>query len=123
MVRKIIAYILIIAVIAVNYGRFFAYAGYELNKNYIASKLCENRNKQWMHCNGRCYLMKKLKQAEDKQNSAEKEAQKNSFQEGCFNLNASLKFNSLLLQVISTPYQEVSTQNWTTVIIEPPRLS
>jgi len=38
---------------------------YELNKDYIAKNLCENRNKPKMKCCGKCYLRKQLKKAED----------------------------------------------------------
>lgn len=34
---------------------------YEVNKNYIAAVLCENRNKADIHCEGNCVLMKKMK--------------------------------------------------------------
>lgn len=37
---------------------------FNINRDYIASALCENRDKPEMHCNGRCVLAKKLKQAE-----------------------------------------------------------
>ena len=33
---------------------------YQVNKEYIASVLCENRNKPEMACNGKCYLNKKI---------------------------------------------------------------
>jgi hypothetical protein len=33
---------------------------YQTNKEYIASALCENRNKPEMACNGKCYLNKKI---------------------------------------------------------------
>ncbi len=38
---------------------------YELNKDYIAKNLCENRDKPQMKCCGKCYLRKQLKKAED----------------------------------------------------------
>lgn len=38
---------------------------YELNKKYVATKLCENRDKPKMHCNGKCYLKKQLKKTEE----------------------------------------------------------
>lgn len=38
---------------------------YELNKDYVAKNLCENRNKPQMKCCGKCYLRKQLKKAED----------------------------------------------------------
>jgi hypothetical protein len=43
---------------------------FKINQDYIAKNFCENRAEPTMHCNGKCQLMKKLKQAdkeEDKQ--------------------------------------------------------
>ena len=62
--------------LSVNFSRFFVFAGFELNKNYIAAKLCENRDKPWLHCNGKCYFVKKLKQ--DQENDR-KEAARDNF--------------------------------------------
>lgn len=36
---------------------------YNLNKEYIASVLCENRDKPQLACNGKCYLDKKIKES------------------------------------------------------------
>ncbi len=36
---------------------------YYSNKEYIASVLCENRDKPSLACNGKCYLEKQLKKA------------------------------------------------------------
>ncbi|HZX59358.1 MAG TPA: hypothetical protein VFE54_11555, partial [Mucilaginibacter sp.] len=80
MPKQITAWLLIFSVLTVNYSRLFVYAGFKLNRSYIAANLCENRNKPLMHCNGKCYLMKKLKQAEEKEKSTERENLKNSFQ-------------------------------------------
>ncbi|MDQ1090421.1 hypothetical protein [Siphonobacter sp. SORGH_AS_1065] len=44
---------------------------FELRHDYIASELCVNRDKPQLHCDGKCYLAKKLKAAQD---SEEKEA-------------------------------------------------
>ena len=38
---------------------------YELNKEYVAKNLCENRNKPQMKCCGKCYLKKQLRKAEE----------------------------------------------------------
>ena len=37
---------------------------FKINQDYIASAFCENKDKPEIHCNGRCVLAKKLKQAE-----------------------------------------------------------
>lgn len=42
-------------------------AYFKLNRKYIAKVLCENRNRPQIHCNGKCYLAKKLKQQQEKQ--------------------------------------------------------
>ncbi|WP_229239682.1 hypothetical protein [Echinicola soli] len=38
---------------------------YVLNKEYIAENLCINRDKPEMHCDGKCFLAEKLKEAQD----------------------------------------------------------
>ncbi len=38
---------------------------YNLNKEYIASVLCENRNKPELACNGKCYLNKQLEKSQE----------------------------------------------------------
>jgi hypothetical protein len=54
----------------------FVYLDFELRKDYIIQHLCENRFKPELHCDGKCYLAKRLHQlAED---NAAKEAQKHA---------------------------------------------
>lgn len=65
MLKRYIAWFLIFAVFTANCARLFVYAGFKLNQNYIAAKLCENRDKPGIHCNGKCYFMKKIRQAEE----------------------------------------------------------
>lgn len=57
------------------------YLGFEANQNYIAKELCINRDKPEMHCNGKCYLMKKLKQAQEKEQKQERQSQKVQIQD------------------------------------------
>ena len=33
---------------------------YHFNYNFIVKNECVNRDKPWMHCNGKCYLHKEL---------------------------------------------------------------
>lgn len=39
-------------------------ADYFVNINYIVKNLCINKENPAMHCNGKCYLAKKLKEQE-----------------------------------------------------------
>ncbi len=38
---------------------------FQLRKDYIITHLCENRTHPELHCDGRCYLAKKLKSAQE----------------------------------------------------------
>ncbi|GAB3923945.1 hypothetical protein GCM10028827_11210 [Mucilaginibacter myungsuensis] len=73
---------LLVALLSSNCSRFFTYAGFELNRDYIAKELCINKDRSWMNCNGRCYFMNKLKQADEKEKKQEREDRKNQYQEG-----------------------------------------
>jgi len=83
MINRFIAFTLLLALVSANLSRFFIYAEFELNQKFIAAKLCENRDKPEMHCNGKCYLMKKLKEAEEKEKKQEQAAQKKGIQDFC----------------------------------------
>ncbi|RYY36392.1 MAG: hypothetical protein EOP46_06605 [Sphingobacteriaceae bacterium] len=81
MLNRFLAITLIFALVGASFSRFFAYAGFEANKKYIAEKLCENKSRPWMNCNGKCYLMKKLKETEEKEKKQEQEQKRNQHQE------------------------------------------
>lgn len=81
MFRSAIATFLLCSLIFSNFSRLFIYSAFELNQNYIAENLCENRDKPEKHCNGKCYLSKKIKQAEEKEKKQEQESQKKGIQE------------------------------------------
>ncbi len=74
MFKKLISIFLLFALIGSNFSRYVAVVSFEINKRYIAKNLCENRTRPQLHCNGKCYLMKKLKQADE---SEKKQAEKN----------------------------------------------
>lgn len=52
-----------------TFSTFIIQADFFLNRSYIAENLCVNKDKPMMHCNGKCYLAKKLKDQE-KQNQS-----------------------------------------------------
>ncbi|PAW93260.1 hypothetical protein CKK33_07010 [Mucilaginibacter sp. MD40] len=123
MLQRITAYLLIVALVSANFSRFFIYAGFELNRNYIAAKLCENRNKPQLHCNGKCYFMKKLKQAEENKSTEERQAQKNLFQEAFYNQAERVTFYSVLLSVTPVPNHRIALPQQIQDIYQPPRLA
>ena len=75
MLKRITIWLLIFAVFIANFSTAFVYLGFKLNQQYIAQHLCVNRYKPSIHCNGHCYFMQKIKQAEDNE---KKQTAKNS---------------------------------------------
>jgi hypothetical protein len=76
-----IAILLLVSLLVANCASLFVYMGFEANKQFIASELCVNKDKPEMHCKGKCYLQKKLKQAQDKEQKQERQAQKTQVQD------------------------------------------
>lgn len=62
--RFIIVPIFLILVATQTFSKWFMLMEYQLNKDYIAANLCENRAKPELKCHGKCQLMKKMKQEE-----------------------------------------------------------
>jgi hypothetical protein len=59
-----------------TFSRYIVFLGYQLNKEYIAKNLCENRNRPEMKCDGKCYLCKRLKKENKKdQDNPERRAE------------------------------------------------
>ncbi|HEY0177447.1 MAG TPA: hypothetical protein VGC08_13780 [Pedobacter sp.] len=81
MFKAFLAHILILTTLTANFSQLLVYAGFELNQDYIVSELCINRNRPELHCNGKCYLKRKLKQAEQKEKNRGLEDQRSLFQQ------------------------------------------
>ena len=65
--RAFIVYIWLVTTILPTFSQWGTIAYYQINKEYITRVLCENRDKPQMHCNGHCYLAKKLKAQKEKE--------------------------------------------------------
>ena len=120
--KKFTVYLLIAALVSANFSRLFVYAGFELNRNYIAAKLCENLDKPWLHCNGKCYYIKKIKQAEEKEKANERQTQKNLFQDALFYQKPDVRFYSRIMQVMLVPAHGTALRVVYLPIFQPPQL-
>ncbi|WP_317039183.1 hypothetical protein [Siphonobacter aquaeclarae] len=67
MIRQLLVFVLLLAVLLPSFSPLGTIAYYQLNRDYIAKVLCENRDKPQLHCDGKCYLAKKLKAQQDRQ--------------------------------------------------------
>lgn len=102
MLRKTISICILLALISTIFSRYWVYLGFEINEKYITENLCENRARPQMHCKGKCFLMKKLKQAEENEKKHDKENLLKNL-ELTFILESTklLCFNSLKYNIVS----------------------
>lgn len=75
--RSFLVYILLLAIMLPTVSPWGTIAYFQLNRDYIARVLCENRDKPQLHCNGQCYLAKRLKEQQDKQDKETSERVQN----------------------------------------------
>lgn len=57
--------------LAISSKDMVIWVSFKLNQNFIARELCVNRNKPEMHCNGKCFLAKKIAEAKERKASRE----------------------------------------------------
>ena len=97
------------------------FTSFKLNQNYIAATLCVNKNKPQLHCEGKCYLTKKLKQADEKEKSAGQVQKKHQYEAlvvSAFRLAPpSVKITNLL---VTEPGYVLST--YSSLIFQPPQV-
>lgn len=59
--------ILILLLLVQTFSTWVVVAAFNINRDYIAKNLCENRYKPQLNCKGNCVLMKKLKEKEEQE--------------------------------------------------------
>ena len=67
MFRGIFAGFLVFVLLFQSLDRFGMIAYYELNKAYITEMFCVNKSRPSLQCDGKCFLMKKLKQQDQQE--------------------------------------------------------
>lgn len=65
--RKIVALFVLVLILLQSFSKMGVYLSFKINQIYIANTLCINKAKPQLHCNGKCYLAKKLRQAEQQE--------------------------------------------------------
>lgn len=124
MLNRILAIFLIVAIVGSGFSRLMVYAGFKANQSYIAKELCENKSRPLLNCNGKCYLMKKLKQAEDKEKKQEKEEKGSRYQEALpVSVAAVLTIRSLVDFKTYPHFSTPPLQNITSSIFQPPKIA
>ncbi|MCJ8210967.1 hypothetical protein MUY27_14710 [Mucilaginibacter sp. RS28] len=121
MKNRIIGYLLLLGLLCTQFSQYITVAGFNYNQKYIAAKFCINKNRPWLHCNGKCYLMKKLKQAAEKEKAAERENLKNNLQTPYFAATAELTFVVQPTRTLFVPERPIHLPDAHLTIFQPPQ--
>ncbi len=66
--KKLISIFLLLVLTIQYFNKLEIFVYYQLNKNFISSTFCENKNKPELQCNGKCFMKKQLKASDENQN-------------------------------------------------------
>jgi hypothetical protein len=67
--KLVLTVILMLLIFVQSFSNWFVFLEYQSNKAFIAEKLCINKARPKLHCNGKCQMMKKMAE-EEQQNSS-----------------------------------------------------
>ena len=67
MKRAILTSLLLLGIFLQTFSDLILVVHYEINKSYITQHFCVNRDKPYMHCNGKCHLKKQLEENHKKE--------------------------------------------------------
>ncbi len=105
-----------------TFNKLTIVAFYQINKKVIAEVLCVNKDKPELNCNGKCYLVKKLKEEESKHESQDPFYLSSGFEilfdvpESEFILNREIEYNSNSI----TPYLLSTYTTYFSQVFHPP---
>jgi hypothetical protein len=106
--RRTAAFLLLLVFFAQAFSRYLLVADYFVNTAAYTEN-CVNKDRPWMHCNGRCQLCKRLHQqdgAQDKQTPERRSG--NLGYETFFSASSFIDFNALhLVVMVSLSYHEL----------------
>jgi hypothetical protein len=69
-VKPFFAYLLMALVLLQTFSRELLVVNFTLNRATITARFCVNKARPALHCDGKCYFAKKLKQQEERESKA-----------------------------------------------------
>ncbi len=109
--RIVFTYLVLLAFLTQLGSRLYVLVNFQINKEYIAENLCENKEEPESCCEGSCHLTKELVKVEEAENQGplKTEDSKKEKLEDVFNFNSSIK---MFFQVNSADVAKVVTDNF-----------
>ena len=105
MLKNLSTILLLVITFLQTFSLFVIRTDYYLNKSVITEKLCVNKAKPKMHCNGKCYLAKQLKEKEQ-QNKQAPDGKKGSLEINIY-MAFALPVSTFFVQKLKTEYNTV----------------
>ena len=68
--KAFFSYFLVALVLLQTFSREVLVVNFTLNRATITARFCVNKARPQLHCDGRCYFAKKLKQEQERENKA-----------------------------------------------------
>ena len=119
--KKFVTILLLTTIFLQTFSSFVVQADYFFNKSFIAKVLCINREKPKMHCNGKCYLAKQLKDQEQKDQQAPcPKREKFEVQPFFLPENISLIPSSPVIKVAFYQLVDINTTSFPRSVFRPP---
>lgn len=118
--KSVLPFCMVCVLLLNNFSRYFINIAFTLNQPYLAKNICENRNKPNLHCNGKCFLRKKIIQAQQKEQNNNAENLKNQYKEALIYQKSFLSLLYPIALKIFYPNLHFSLQHFTFPIFHPP---
>ena len=124
MFKKLLAILLIISLQSVAFAMLLADAGFKLNEKYIAEKLCENKAKPKLQCQGKCFLKKMQKKAAEQEDANKNLLKEIQFQQLFYNQVSGIVFTPSHTTNFQIPVNNNGClKGWPDKVLRPPGIS
>lgn len=123
MLKRAVIFLIIVSTISNCFMQLLVYSSYTMNKEYITSVFCINKDHPEVHCDGQCFLAKKLKDLEGKNKQVQDNLKRITEAQPQFqvlNINVNLPYFIINTNV---GYLEKPTKNSSISIFHPPKLA
>ncbi|PWS28976.1 hypothetical protein DHW03_03845 [Pedobacter yonginense] len=121
MFKKLVIYLLIAFTLSQGAMQLVVYSSYQMNKEYITSVFCINKAHPELHCDGQCFLARKLKDLESKNKQAQENIKRVAEAEPRFQVVAVNQDLPYFLIKSESGYIEKPVKDLSVSIFHPPK--
>lgn len=123
MIKNLVVFFLAFSIAGNCFMPLIMYSGYQVNKAYITSTFCINKNHPELHCDGKCFLSRKLKELDQKTKNNQENLKKSVDGFIAFNVISVQKDFFTFVKETTVGYLEKPTIGLTISIFHPPQVA